>query len=446
MSSYKDLIDNLTSKSVKSAQVAVDYLENDMLTHVENMLSQVHGVKEWRKRGFLPIFENPTRIMVERSSKSYKEAPKRSVVVGESTSEGQTEIYNDLLKTTNINFIGQDLDARARLLKASILLPQVDMDGQGRGSGKINLSVLSRNNCDIKINRMTGEIEGLLYTSGIVGLHDGQIYHHWTPELITDIEGDKVTGERENPYGMVPAAILHDTRPPASGKLWSYPSWEQLIQFSDGLNLFNTEALYNARFAMVGAPVTNMKIPEGTVIGIGAPLKLGDSAGGDTPFFEYSSPSANVTEFMAWLQPFKEAIADEMGVNLNYAGGGSAESGFKLIVEEFENIELRQQRIIAAKQFEQDLYHVFAVMSQVHDWKLDINGIGVADFTEPALPVNKIEDWTIAKEQLALGILSPEEYWQMQDPDLTIEQLAVKRRAYDKSRGLAATVPSFEGV
>jgi len=85
-------------------------------------------------------------------------------------------------------------------------------------------------------------------------------------------------------------------------------------------------------------------------------------------------------------------------------------------------------------------------MSQVHDWRLDINGTGVADFAEPALPVNRLENWTIAKEQIALGLLSFEEYWLDQNPDLTTEQLAVKRRAYDKSRGLAATVPSFEGV
>jgi len=443
MSSYKDLIDNLTSKSVKSAQVAVDYLENDMLGHMHQLLAK--HITKYDKRGFVPIYENLTRILIERSAKSYKVSPKRAVMVGDTVSDGQTQIYNDLIKGTNLNFIAQDVDTRARLLKAAVLLPQVDTDEQGIGSGKINLSVLSRNNCDVKVNRMTGEIEGLFYTAGMVGLRDGQIYHHWTPGVITDLEGDKVTGERANPYGMVPAAILHDTRPPASGELWRYPAWEQLTQLNNGINLFNTETLYNARFAMVGSPVTNMIIPEGTVMGIDSPLSMSTGDGSD-PFFEYKSPTVQISQILDWLTKLKDGVSDEWGVNLKFAAGSIADSGFKLLVEEFENIELRQQRLVAAKRFEAELYHVLAVMSQVHSWGLDINGIGVADFPEPALPVNQSQDWLIAKEQLALGILSPEEYWQMKDPDLTIEQLAVKRRAYDKSRGLAATVPSFEGV
>jgi hypothetical protein len=319
-----------------------------------------------------------------------------------------------------------------------MLLPQVDQD-----TGIINLSVLSRNNSAVKFNRVTGMLEGLIYTAGVVGLNGGQVFHIWTPDEIIDLEGDKVVGKEPNPYGIIPVAILNDKRPPL-GDLWKYATWEQLIQLSDGVNLFNTEALFNARYAMVGSPVTNMEIPEGTVRGIDAALAL-KSTGAETPFFEFAAPTANVTEFMAWMNPFREAVADEWGVNLNVGGTGSADSGFKLIVEEFENIELRQTRIVAAKQFEQDLYQVFAIMGQVHtDWNLDVNAECMADFQEPALPVNKTEDWMISKEQLALGIISPEEYWKMLDPDLTDEQLAVKRRAYDQNRGLAATVPTFE--
>lgn len=432
---FETLQNNIKCDAVTTAQVAVDYLENDMLCHMRKLLD--FHLKDWQNRKFVPVYENPVKILIERSAKSYKESPKRTVTLSGELAEGLTESYNDLLRGTNLNFIAQDLDHRARLFTASLLLPQFDEE-----SKNLTLTVLSRNNSDVLFDRITGEIDGLMYTTGFRGISGDQKSHIWTKDNIFDFEGDKLINTADNPYGIIPVAILNDTRPPL-GELWRYKSWEQLIQLSDGVNLFNTEALFNARYAMVGSPVTNMKIPKDFVRGIDAPIALDSNNAGETPFFEFSSPTANVTEFMAWFKPFRETIADEWGVNLNIAGSGTADSGFKLIVEEFENIELRQTRIVAAKQFEEDLYQVFAAMSAVHDWGLDTEGRGVADFVEPALPVNQTEDWTIAKEQLALGILSPEEYWALQDPDLTLDQLAAKRVVFD-NRGLATTVPTFE--
>jgi hypothetical protein len=433
---FEQLQNNIKSEAVQTAKKAIDYLENDMKWHLEELLK--FHIRDWKKRKFVPVYENPTRILVERSAKSYKTPPKRVVNINGEASEAQTQAYSDLLKRTNIDFISQDVDARARITAASLLMPQYDEE-----SKTINLSVLSRDNCDVKLNRITGAIDGIIYTAGYVGLNGGQIYHIWTPEEIRDYEGEKLMGVTDNPYGMVPAAILHDIRPPATSELWRYKKWEQLTQLSDGINLFNTEALFNARYGMVGSPVTNMEIPEGTVTGIDSPLSL-NSNGADTPFFEFTSPTMNVTEVMNWFKPFRESIADEWGVNLNIAGSGTADSGFKLVVEEFENIELRQTRIQAAKEFEYSLYNVFATMSEVHDFGLDKAAECMADFDEPSLPVNNAEEWMIAKEQIALGLLSPEEYWKSKNPDLTVEDLAAKRRAYDQSRGLAATVPTFE--
>lgn len=432
---FETLQNNIKCDAVQTAQVAVDYLENDMLCHIKTLLD--FHLKDWRNRKFVPVFENPTKILIERSAKSYKESPKRTVTLNGELSEGLTESYNDLLRGTNLNFISQDLDHRARLFTASLLLPQFDEESQN-----LTLTVLSRNNSEVLFNRVTGEIDGIMYTTGFRCIHGGQKSHIWTKDNIFDFEDDKLINTEDNPYGIIPVAILNDTRPPL-GELWRYKSWEQLIQLSDGVNLFNTEALFNARYAMVGSPVTNMDIPEGLVRGIDAPLALG-SSGGETPFFEFAAPTANVTEFMAWFKPFRETIADEWGVNLNIAGSGTADSGFKLIVEEFENIELRQTRIVAAKQFEEDLYQVFAAMSVVHDWGLDAEGRGVADFVEPALPVNKTEEWAITEKQLATGFISFEEAWLIRDPDLTPAQLAEKRRKFDQFRGLAGPVSLFD--
>lgn len=436
---FEQLRQNLKSKNVQSAIVAVDYLENDMLKHMEALLSDPEtGLKQWKTRGFRPLFENPTRILVERSAKTYKEPPKRNVTLNGALSQTLTDSYKELLSTTNLNFTAQDVDHRSRLLDAALLLPQVADDEDET----ITLSVLSRDNCEVLLDPDTRKMTALLYTAGNTGIDGGQMFHGWTADEIVDMEDGKVVGRRDNPYGIIPAAILHDTRP-SLGDLWSYPRWEQLIAMSDGVNFFNTEALFNARYGMVGSPVTNMEIPEGTVMGIDAPKSF-NSMGIESPFFNYEAPTTNIEAFHNWLGKFKETISDEWGVNLKFAGGSIADSGFKLVVEEFENIELRQTRIVAARQFEEDLYQVFATMSAVHDWGLDTNGRGVADFKEPKLPVNEQTDWLIAKEQLTLGMLSPKEYWLKRDPDITPEQLAEKQSVFDASRGLAGNVPAFE--
>lgn len=434
---YEQLLQQITKTNTESATVAIDYLEGDMKGHMEALMAC--QLDKWSQRGFIPLYENPTRILIERSAKSYKEPPKRSVTLNGAVSEVLTASYNDLLATTELNFTTQDLDQRARLLTSAIILPQVAKTE----SEVITLTVLSRNNCAVYINPETREMEQLLYTAGVSGANGGMMFHYWDKEVIIDIEDGNEVGREENPYGIIPAAILNDTRPPLSSNLWRYPSWEQLIQFSDGVNLFNTEALFNARYGMVGSPITNMKIPDGFVRGIDTALEL-EGTIDEVPFFEYRTPTVNITSFLDWLNKFKEAIADEWGVNLKFAGGSIADSGFKLVVEEFENIELRQTRIVAAKQFEQDLYQVFAAMSVIHDWGLNTDGVGVADFKEPALPVNEQNDWIIAKEQIALGVITLEDYWLKKNPDLTAEQLAEKRVNYDRFRGLAGNVPEFE--
>lgn len=435
--SFWQLKQNFTTGKVKSAQKAVDYLQGDMLYHIEKVLTD--AVDQWRKRGFKPMFENPTRILIQRSAKSYKEPPKRSVLLNGEKSDALTESYSELLARTSINFSSQDLDERSRLLQTAIMLPQVADDDDET----ITLTVLSRDNAAVKLDKNTKKPIGLFYTAFNSGLRGGQMFHFWDNNRIVDIEEDKVVSDIRNPYGIIPMAMLHDTRPP-SGDLWAKAPWEQLTALSDGVNLFNTEALFNARYGMVGSPVTNMVIPEGTVTGIDAPLQL-SSEGPDTPFFEFRAPTVTLSQFTEWLNVLKETIADEWGVNLKFTGTGSAESGFKLVVEEFENIELREKRIISAKQYEKDLYQVFATMSGVHNWGLDKEAIGFADFKEPALPVDKSQDWLIAKEQIALGVLTIEEYWLIQDPDLTPEQIAERTRKANAARGLAGTVPTFDG-
>lgn len=439
---YKEQIDRLKSKDVVSAQKFIDYLHNDMLTHLETVLAK--HIKKWDRRGFHPIYENPVRILIDRSAKTYKERPKRNIYTqaGE-FSQQLTDRYEELLEKTDINFIMQDVDSRARGLNTALVMPNYDKD-----TDSLLMSVLSRNNCDVIINTITRQIDSLVYTAFSTGKEGGQMFHFWTPDRIIDLEdtegGLKVRGNMANPYGFVPAPMLHDSRPPL-GRLWKYPGWEQLIQFSDGLNLFNTETLFNARYASVGSPITNLELPDGFVLGIDAPLSANTNDGSD-PFFEFRTPTVNLEGIMGWLNKFKEAIADEWGVNLKFAGGSIADSGFKLVVEEFENIELRQKRIVAAKVFERDLYKTLAGMSEIENFGLDKTARCFADFKEPALPVNNTEEWTITKEKLATGYTSLEREWLKDDPDLTPEDIAQRKREIQAGMGMAGNTPSFEGI
>ena len=121
-----------------------------------------------------------------------------------------------------------------------------------------------------------------------------------------------------------------------------------------------------------------------------------DTTGVDSAFVEYKGPEVNLEPIDNMFNKWVADYAADWAVNVKDANGGTADSGFKLIVEEMPNLELRKKR---ARMFEAGFKRLFKVVKTI----LNANKPGTfsedaelfAQFSAPALPVDLMEQENI---------------------------------------------------
>lgn len=459
MATFQEHLDNMTAVDVMSANKALDYLDGDQIKWLESLLDghadvrsneltcgpsgRAGGIKDWRKRGVYPWITNLTKKIVTRSALSYNKAPGRFVLNDDDTeNDDATETYRGLLEGGDFDNVMDCADSVCRLLKNVIILAQaVEVVDEEE---KILFSVLHRGNCDVDFDHQNGTIRSLMFQSAGTSARGNKLFHFWDDKVVIDIEdidGNLTAGPPdEHGFGMIPAAILWDTFKPRAG-FWPKNSWDELIRFNEGTNLYHTEVKFNQRFQTFGALFSTATIPDGAVIGPDTIVELEGSPGVDV-FLEYKAPTINLETFEKWLEGFKEDIADNWGVNLSTGGSGSADSGFKLVVEEVWNLTTREGRLKAARSFEGRMYTVIKAISQAREFGLPQDSEVKVDFPEPSLPVNTKEEWDITKEKIGIQFLTREDAWRAEDPDISEATIAERKQAL----GILAAVPTFGNI
>ena len=424
---WKDHLNNLTTDSVVSAAKALDYLDGDQIRHLEDMLNDKHlGIKEWRARGITPVVDNITAKVITRSALTYQQEPQRTIYNGETENEAASDKYNELLGLNGLVAINAS-DIVSRLLKTCLILVQYVQETK-----KLSFSVLHRGNCDVDYDLITQEVKSILYTAGGVSPSGGQMYHYWDAEKIVDIEKDgtamKVLSTEDNPYQMIPVVVRQDISSPRVG-FWHKNAWEELIRLNEIVNLFHTEVRHGSRMQNFSPLFTNAKIAQGTVISPDAVVMLEESLDNDI-YLEYKTPTINLAEFKSWLADLQEEIADNWGVNLKFGGSGSADSGFKLVVEETWNLETRKQRQKGARVAEEHLYNIVKSISDTYSLGLGDGELNI-DFAEPSLAVDTATERDQDRQDVAAGITSREQVWRKNDPDLTETDIEERKQEID---------------
>lgn len=417
---YQTHIDNLQSSDVTEAQKAVDYLDGDQYQHMKILLSKDGvGIKKWEQRGVMVLWENVTNKIVDKSAQTYQNSPTRVIP----DQEASTDKYNDLLTQSNFSEVTEDIDQLSRLLKMAAVIVQYSEETK-----KLYFEVLTRANSDIDYDKVTGLVISLLYRTTGKGESGGDLYRYWTVDKVDDIEMDdksrgKVVKTQENPYGIVPCAVLFDIKPPRYG-LYGKPVYQQLIKLNEAVNMFHIETKFNQRYQSFGGLFTNAKIKEGVVIGPDSVVELNTSNPDIPMFIEYRSPdmSSNLNIFLEWLKSLISSIGDEWGVSIKSEGSGTADSGFKLIVEEMSSLQLRAKRIKPAETFEQDLFEVIKKISEVESLGVIGDEI-IIDFPAPDLPVNQEEKWAVDSGEIGLGLKSKERYIKEKYPNWSQEEV-----------------------
>jgi hypothetical protein len=373
------------------AQKALDFLDGKFEPWLIKFLNDPQkGRKSWNDRGIVPRFRNITKMVVEKSGLLFSQnTPRLSVYDAADPTTPDTESTEKLYKLFEdfdwVEFFS-NFDMVVRLMKTALVLVQWDP-----AEAKIVPSILTQANSYAHCDQLTGKLQALVVKlagstnepkfnseTGTVVAPNGCVYFRvFTPEKITDYvvdnNGDQTpVGVVDNPWGIIPVAVFHDVLTPRADCFWNQGPHD-LLCVQEMYNIHLTDAEYAIQYSKLQTLVTNAKIVQdqqdvpvlsqlygqslprftagqrGIIVGPGSVLTL--ETNGETPFVQYMGPDPDIAKlddvFNGWIADY----AADWSVNVKSgngktgtSGNAAKTSGFQLVVEEIDNIQLRQRR------------------------------------------------------------------------------------------------------
>ena len=318
-------------------------------------------------------------------------------------------------KAQHIEFF-TNLDPMLRALKTVYVLVQFDPEKK-----RWAFDMLHQDNSFVKLDAF-GDLE--LAGVRIGKSQQGTMYRVYHPDVIHEVmisnEGvEEIVATVPNPYNMIPVAAFHDTNVPRHGAWNEIPC--DLLDVNHIINCAYTDSAFTAMWmknptlytdAIVQAPTDGAGNPvieteERQYFGQALPRTVRSSGSGKLSggpgriiAVESSNDSGSVfAEFLAPSAPLKELddvvnnwminYASDWSVNARTAGTGSADSGFKLVVEEMPNLELRKKRQRMQEAGFKRLWEVVRVIASLNGYAVSLTGELFAKFAAPDLPVDE---------------------------------------------------------
>lgn len=446
--------DYFNTPDAKLAQKALDYLDGKQIEHVISLLDDPSsGRREWRERGMRPNYRNIVGMIVEKSGMLFQNQPPQLELYpidSEESDDPQTQELTDILDDADWVEFFINVDQVVRLLKTAIVLVQFDDQ-----NAKIILDCLHRGNAYVRRNPITREVVELIYRVDLDTEEKKALYRVYTNELIEDWVEElgphrakaTLVQSQVNPYGMIPAATFYDTKVPRVGYWNTIPS--DLIHLNEAYNLYLVDLEFGSSWSIHKTLFTNARIEgqvssstnieqvhnsplprmtnssPGVVGGLSKVVQL-DTAGVENPFVEFKGPEVDLEAPTKVMSNWVRDYAGDWGVRVKVAGEGTANSGFQLIVEEFDNIELKKTR---AKMFSTGLQRVFDAIKGIWNYHFpgtfSDNVVCYAEFSEPSLPTDKKQDEEIWSLRLNEKRATPIDYY-MEAWGLTKEEAEEK--------------------
>lgn len=420
------------------ATKCLDYYDGNQLKWMVKFLSDPNtGHRNWASRGFIPRFRNILKMVVDKSSLLFSDKlPHFELFPMNSLEEDERaeSIYTEILDSTNWQHVISTLDISVRLLKTCILLILYDPE-----IGFV-FEILHRGNSAVITDPRTNKISTLIYRTRIDEDENTQEFKVWTEFEVKTVLVNKANEEfittEANPYGIIPAVVFHDVNLPRTGFWNKIPN--DLIQINEMYNIHLIDSEYALRWSKLPTLFTNARIATSTddtshVVEevynrplpmvkyttenalIGGPNKVVtiDTTQCDgNIILEYKTPEVNIEPidrvFGEWVRDF----ASDWSVNIKSSKSAVAESGFKLIVEEMDNLELRKRR---QKMFEISFSQLFDTIKNI----VNIIAPGTFNddlkcyttFAKPSLPINEKENEDIWTTKINEGRASRIDYF-----------------------------------
>lgn len=408
----KTLVDLLNTPEARDAKKSLAYYDGEQAAEMTKSLNDTNsGRKDWRQKGIKPRFRNITRMIVEKSGLLFDDEPTLEVWNNKTIDQPATDALLSILEGANWVEFFKNQDVVTRLLRSSIVLLQ-------RYEDKLILDTLHRGNCYIELDPITHEMTKLVYI--VSETADETKLRVFTTNQIIDVTSRPNTADIEvsqpNPYGIIPAVVFHDTNLPRKGTWNTIPM--DLVAINEMYNFHLIDSEYSAAWSKMKTLFTNAEIkgdgsirtttvqeynqplPRQSVVDSAAIIAGPNTvvqidAGSQNPFVEYLGPEVNLQPidemFGRWIKDY----AADWSVNVK-AGAGTASSGFQLVVEEIDNLQLRKSRSKYVQAGFRQLYQVIRTI-----FGLTSTGDLFLTFQEPKLPINELEDERTWSERIS---------------------------------------------
>lgn len=435
--------DIMNCKDGKLARKSLDFLDGLQIPHMVQRLNQRQsGRQNWKERGFIPMFRNLTKSVVERSGLLYtKGMPTISLVdvVTEEQIDDLTTLYNDYLDNAEFDEFCMNLDDTVRLLKTVYVLTEYDVQ-----SDSYYFCILHEGNSEVEYVKGTNQIDYVAYLTGddetsfSLRIIDNEFYTDWTIKSITQSSTSSMTAELvskvDNPYGTVPVSIYHDVKSPRTGRENEIDP--DLISLNEELNMFMSDIGFASSWSMRKTLFTNASFGDSSALEVATPdsesstypskltnvttqtnrviagpdqAVIMDTRGIDSPFIEYKGPDFNIQQLLDLWKFMIQGIAHDWSVAINFDGMGTANSGFQLVVQEIPNMELRQKR---QRMAECGLKRLVETMIMVHDkiYGQTTMVVPVVEFPEYHLPMDPESLDKLWFGRIDKGVATKEDY------------------------------------
>jgi hypothetical protein len=460
------------------AHLLLELYDGEQKEYVEEMLNgDLKGYegakrKEWKARGMVAAIRNIVKPIVEKSNNLFNQPPTLELYVGKTIV--QSETFTQLMDSIDWHEFFQNVSSLTRLLKTTIVLQQqyipenvLTVDAmykynQERGDAVLPI-ILHRGNTVVKTD-ITGRIitELAYLTSSDDCDEEVWEYRHITPTEVSDwrvtnyggTSTEEMINIEPNTYGFVPATFFYDNTKPRTGVWNEVP--EDIINFQLLYDLHLTDTHFAIAWQKAKTLFTNTTIlepddntyirtvdqandysfdslttgfkPSSNIGGLGEIVTLKNDDQGNAPLIKFDGPTTDLSALQDILDKMLYDIASDWSVNMKFAGQGSATSGFQLVVEEIDNLTLREKR---AQYFSSGMRKFYEVLSALYP-ELP-KAVLYTTFAEPSLPVdNKAEEdiWSIKINE---GRASRLDYM-MEVKGMTKEEAIAKLKEIDADR------------
>lgn len=434
----KGMIQSIESPIADFTEKSVNYYDGKQLEPLAQLLDDPQrGRANWKDRGFNLIYRNLTKMVIDKSSMLYINGmPTMEVYVGDTVDVDQTQSFNNYVDKSMLNEFMINVDPLIRLLKSLGVLIAYNSS-----TDNFSYGVLHQGNS--KMLFLGSNIVAVVYE---IADKDGYCYYQSiTDEVIQDWRVKEFNntvesiGSMPNPYGFVPVAMMHDTNIPADGMF--NVMQQDLVTFNEIYNLYLIDMLFASSYSFRKTLFTNASFEDDDVAvqeqsGGGGTDKLGrgtlaqgqtiigpdrsiqiSTRGGEPAFVQYIGPDISIKEVKELLMDLTKDLAADWSVRIKVDGYGNVTSGFQLVVESMDNIELRTQRNRMA---EASLSRLFHKMHHMLDKILVVPPFSedaelYVTFAPPRLPVNPKEDLELWAKKIELGLATKEDYWRIVD-------------------------------